>query len=279
MADPGRLPDHPHDAYAALREEATRLAGGPGDIAQRAALHHSLYLDSNGNHTFPQIALHGALWAAGFFETTGRLGDMLRARYFYNARERAYRMGLLNQFAAGFKTVNRLVFIDTYTNYFFTKRFGGDPAARGILHPELFAALAAMHDATRAGVALASDQKRHLFLQALQYEQEVTVAPGVRDEIAKFSCPVLTFLCLKPVVRFAYFPRSTYFVFRNFADKPERIDKALRSYALAERAGWPAAVATMRAYGVLPEAFFANPPSYMDSLKASAHGSPVMTNS
>ena len=51
-------------------------------------VHHRVFADSAGNHAFPMVALHGALWAAGFFETTGRLGHALRARYFYDARER-----------------------------------------------------------------------------------------------------------------------------------------------------------------------------------------------
>lgn len=45
--------------YARIQAEATYLAGEPADIVRRAAVHHSLFLDSGGNHTFPQIALHG----------------------------------------------------------------------------------------------------------------------------------------------------------------------------------------------------------------------------
>lgn len=258
--------ERPQDAYLALREEATRLAGAPGDIARRVAVHHSIYRDSHGNHTFPQVALHGALWAYSFFETTGRLGDILRYRYCYNRREQAYRMSLLNGFAEGFKIVNRAVFIDTYTNYYFTKHFGTNPGATGILHPDLFAALNAMHSANRAGVDLSPAQKQHLYLQALLYEQEITVAPGVQAEVGKFDCPILRTCCLKPVVHFAYFPRHTYFLFRDFANKTERIDKAVRSHLLAERRGWDAVVATMPAYGLLPAAFFADPEDYVRAL-------------
>ncbi len=240
------LPDHPQDGYDTLRAEATRLAGDPKDIVRRVLVHRDIYADSAGNHTFPLIALHGALWAAGFFETTGRLGDALRARYFYDSREREFRMGLLDGFAEGFKTVNRQVFIDTFTNYYYTKHYGEHPAAAGLLHPELFEALIAVHEATRSGTGLSPARKRQVFLQALTYEQEVTVAPGVQVEIDKFDCPILKFLCLKPIVHLEFFPRTTFFFFRNFADKDERLDKAARSYDIAARAGWDFVERAMR---------------------------------
>src|SRR5207253_3094463 len=46
-------------AHGAIRREAVRLAGGPGDIPPRVALHHAIFLDSGGNHCFPEVALHG----------------------------------------------------------------------------------------------------------------------------------------------------------------------------------------------------------------------------
>ncbi len=240
------LPEHPEDGYALIRAEATRLAGEPGDIRQRVLVHHEIYRDSSGNHAFPLVALHGALWGAAFFETTGRLGDALRLRYFYDSRERAFRMSMLNGFAEGFKTVNRQVFIDTYTNYYYTQRYGTDPAAAGALHPDLFAALNAMHAATRERNELSRAQKRELFSLALLHEQEVTVAPGVQEEVAKFDCPILRFLCLKPIVHFLYFPKTTYLLFGNFSDKTERIDKAMRSFDLAADAGWQRVEVAMR---------------------------------
>ena len=64
-------------------------------------------------------------------------------------------------------------------------------------------------------------------------------------------------LCTKPFVRFAYFPRMTYILFRNFADKSERIEKGLRAYDLAARRGWDRVVASQRDYKLLPADFFA----------------------
>ena len=50
-----------------------------------------------------------------------------------------YRHGLLQGFAEGFKTANRSVFIDTYSNYHFVKNFGEEKEAENILKPELLA--------------------------------------------------------------------------------------------------------------------------------------------
>ena len=261
-----------HDAYAAIRADAERLAGAPGDIPQRVAFHHTLFRDSGGNHAFPQVALHGALWAWGFFEKSGQLGRIIRHRYFYDAEERAYRMGLLDGFAEGFKTVNRAVFVDTYTNYHFTKHHGREPGAEALLHPDLLAALNGMHAANARGEALPEPERRHLFTQALLYEQEATVAPGVRAEIARFDCPILRRLCLSPLVRFAYFPPLTYMLFRNFGETEERIARAVRSYDLAERVGWARVTETMRAYDALPDAFYLDPTTFVRRLRADLLG-------
>ncbi len=266
MIETGTLPDHPHDGYALLRDQAVRLAGSPGDIAQRVMAHHQIYRDSGGNHAFPLVALHGAMWASGFFETTGQLGDALRARYFYSAKERNFRMAMLGGFAEGFKSVNRQVFIDTFTNYYFTKQYGSRREAEGILHPELYTALNAVHEARRAGESLNAAQKRQVFALALQFEQEVTVTPGIKAEVEKFDCPVLTFLCLRPVVRFSYFPRYRWFWFRNFADKSERIAKAMLSFDLAAETGWRAVESAMRRSTLLPSSYWTNLDEYVTSL-------------
>jgi len=100
-------------------------------------------------------------------------------------------------------------------------------------------------------------------------EQETTVGPNVREEVGAFDCPVLTRLVLKPIVRFAYFPRGRYLRFRDFGNTEERIEKAVRSYQLAERVGWDAVAANIRRYEALPEQFYADPAGYVAGLPAS----------
>lgn len=54
-------------SYQRLRDEAEQLAGRNRDLDQRATVYHHLYHHSRGNHVFPLIAAHGALWASGNF--------------------------------------------------------------------------------------------------------------------------------------------------------------------------------------------------------------------
>jgi hypothetical protein len=128
-------------AHQEIRAEAVRLAGGPGDMPPRVALLHSIFVDSGGNHAFPEVALHGALWAYGFYERRGTVSRMINYRYFYDREERARRAYMLFEFSQGFKEANRSVFKDTYTNYFFTKRHGENPGAEEIVPPQLLEAL------------------------------------------------------------------------------------------------------------------------------------------
>lgn len=258
-------------AYADLRAHADTLAGGLHDIPRRAALHYGLWLDSARVYPFPLLAMHGALWGHRFFETTGRLGQAIRHRYFYDARERAARMAMLGAFADGFKALNRAVFVDTYANYTFAGRYGREPGAERVVRAPLLAALNRVHEAARRGADLGAAGRREAYEQALRWEQEVTVAPGVRAEVARFSCPVLRRLVLSPVVRFAYFPRGRFMVFRNFADPAERVRRGLAAFVLAERAGWEAVAESTRAYGVMPAAFEADRAGYAARLLAGAH--------
>ena len=257
-------------AHAEIRADAARLAGGPGDMPQRVALLHAIFVDSGGNHAFPEVALHGALWAYGFYERRGTISRAIAYRYFYDAEERARRSYMLFEFSQGFKEANRSVFIDTYANYVFSKRHGEDPGAGEIIAPELLEALNRVHRAARAGRRLPAAERAQVFEHALMFEQELTVGPKVREEVAKFDCPILTAIVLRPVVRFTYFPRTTYLAFRNFGDTDERIEKAVRSYDLAERSGWQRVGDTIRRHGVLPARFFGDPRAYAGELAAAA---------
>ena len=257
-------------AYDEIRREAVQLAGGPGDMPQRVALLHSIFEDSGGNHAFPEVALHGALWAYGFYERRGAVSRMITYRYFYDRDERARRAYMLFAFSQGFKEANRSVFIDTYTNYYFTKRHGRSPGAETIVPAQLLEALDRVHRAAGADRRLTPAERRQVFETSLLFEQEMTVGPKVKAEVAKFDCPVLTAIVLKPLVRFTYFPRRTVMVFHDFSNTDERIEKAVRSLELAEQAGWPRVSSCIRYHGILPEQFFADSIGYADGLREAA---------
>ncbi len=255
-------------SYEEIRARAVALAGGPGDMPQRVAILHSIFEDSGGNHVFPEVALHGALWAYGFYERRGAVSRAITYRYFYDRDERARRAYMLFAFSQGFKEANRSVFVDTYTNYYFTKRHGDAPGADAIVPAQLLDALHRVHHAARSGRALTSGERRRVFETALLFEQESTVGPKVKDEVAKFDCPILTAIVLKPIVRFNYFPRFRMLRFHDFSNTDERIEKALASLDLAEQAGWPRVAQCIRYHGILPERFFSEPIAYADGLRA-----------
>ena len=125
-----------------------------------------------------------------------------------------------------------------------------------------------MHDARKRGISLTPKEKRRVFEQSFLCEQEITVAPGVAETVKAFDCPFMLFLCLRPFVRFAYFPRWQYLFFRNFADKEERIEKGLRAYDCAERAGWDRVRDSMRDYRLMPARFFQSPGDCLADIRA-----------
>lgn len=236
--------------YEAIRTRARALAGSPADILPRVHAHHGVYVASARNHVFPLLALHGALWAYRFFEVTGTLGEIVSYRYAFDADERARRLAMVASFAEGFRAVNREVFVDTFTSFHFTARHGDAPGADSILSPRLLEALAEVHHANARGLELPVERKRDVFATSLLCEQEVTVAPGVARELARFDCPILRGLCMRPVVRFSYFGLTDTFFFRDFSDKEERIARAMTSFDIACERGWDEVEASMSAYGV-----------------------------
>jgi len=234
--------------YERIRAQATELAGAPGDIPARVRELEEIYLDSRGNHGFPLVAAHGAMWAQGYFARGGAVGEAISYRYFYDEAERERRLTMLNEFAVSFQKTNRQVFIDTYTNYWFSKMHGRAPGADRYVPRELLQGLNAAHEATATGRTLSARAHRDLFIQALHWEQESMVARSVDEAVARFDCPILKALALKPVVRFQYFPRARVFFFGDFSDKTERVARAIESYDLAVQAGWGRVLESLRDY-------------------------------
>ena len=256
-----------HNIYEQLKEEGEVLAGNLMDIRHRVAILTHIYIDSGMNHAFSQIAAHGALWGLGYFESGGSLGRLVAYRYFYSAREKAFRLGILREFAEAFRRVNRQVCIDTYANYQFTKLHGETVGAHEILPPELLDALNRVHHARRNRVKLTATEKKDVFEQSFRCEQEYTVAPGVKKAVSEFECKIMKWLCLHPLVRFSYFPKFQFFMFRDFSNTEERIDKGLRAYDLAQHTGWDKVLDSIQYYGQMPNEFFRDPVLHFDRLK------------
>lgn len=265
--------DDLRNAFQQLQDEGLRLAGGLNDLSQRATVYHHLFHESGGNHVFPLIAAHGALWARSWFRFGMRLGRVMSLQYGFRSDLRQRQLASLHEFADVFRDINRRVCIDVYANFHFTRRFGSHPDAAKVIRPELLQALNEVHAANASEVELTDDRRREIFVAHFLYEQQYIVGPAIEKAIAEFDWPLLRSLSLRPIIRFAYFRRP--FLFRNFANREERISRGLLAFDRAADAGWKNVEQALRNYDVLPEKFFSTPTEYFAALRESVLASPV----
>lgn len=252
---------------AALTDEAVHLAGGPSDLSRRATVYHHLYRASGGNHVFPLIAAHGALWAGGYFRFALRLGRGLSWQYPLSARFRQSQLERLDQFANALRDINRRVCVDTYVSFHLTCRFGSHSAISDFVAPELIEALSRVHGARRTGRPLSDRERQQVFYAHFQHEQDHVVGPAVQQAASELDWPLARFIALKPSIRFAYFPGYQRLWFRDFSCREERIEKGLTAFELAASAGWSVVEDALRRYRVLPDAFFLDPADYFSRLR------------
>jgi hypothetical protein len=255
------------EAYAAIRSEASQLAGNLADLAQRATTYHHLYQDSGGNHIFPLIAAHGALWARGYFRFGMRLGHCLSMCYGFDGQWRRKQLGALTAFADAFRDINRRVCVDTYTNYHFVARFGNYTGAEEFMPSQLFEALQRLHCARRRNYSLAESERLAVFEAHFMNEQEHEVGPSIARASLDFQWPAMKWLALQPIVRFAYFPGWQFLRFRNFADVQERIRNGLQAFRWGSQVGWPVVEDKLRTYRILPAEFFTEGTGFFTRLR------------
>jgi hypothetical protein len=253
--------------HARFAQEGTRLAGGLTDLAQRAAVYHHVFHDSGRNHVFPLIAAHGALWARGYFGFGLRLAWWLSWQYAFDAASRRQRLAAVAAFANVLRDINRRVCADTYASYHFTALYGRHDEAEKIIAPSLLDALNCVHDARRAGIELSDQQKRAVFQAHFLNEQEFVVGPTIAQATANLQWPLIRFIALKPLIRFAYFPGRERMWFNDFSNRDERITNGLQAFEFAARAGWRETETALRHYGVLPDEFFVDCDRHFDKLR------------
>lgn len=254
-------------AHQQLLNEGTRLAGSLTALSQRATTYHHLFRDSGGNHIFPLVAAHGALWARGYFTFGMKLGRWLSWQYLFDSDQRERQLAALEDFANAFRDVNRRVCIDTYANYHFAAQFGEHPDAATIIDPQLLGALNRVHAARRAGRELSDAERRHVFETHFLHEQANVVGPSLQTAVERFNWPLLRAIALRPLIRFAFFREREFFWFRNFARREERIEKGLRAFDIAATVGWDRVESSLREYDILPAAFFTDSVRYFSELR------------
>jgi hypothetical protein len=214
------------------------------------------------------IAAHGALWASRYFKFGIWLGRCLSLPHAVRPVRRAELLIGLSEFADAFREVNRYVCVDTYTLYHFTARYGDHPQATDFVPVDLLEALNQMHLASREGRSMSVAEKREIFETFLAYEQRTIVGPSVQQAVADFDWPLLKFIALRPVIRFAYFPKRRRIWFRNFADVNERIRNGLNAFDFAAAVGLAHVESALSHYEVLPAAFFCDSEQCFANLRA-----------
>ena len=257
------------------RQEGTRLAGDLGDLRQRASVYRHLFLASGGNHAFPLIASHGALWAGGYFRYGLFLGTALSWMYLGRPALRAKQLEALHAFADVFRDINRRVCVDTYANFHFTRLYGRHPETPRLIPAEMLDALNSVHTAAANKRELSDDARRAVFAAHFLNEQRYVVGPTLTEAVAAFDWPLVKTIALRPPVRFAYFPGQTRLWFRNFASQEERIERGLQAFDIAVRVGWSEVDAALERYGVLAHEFFQAPTRYFVDLRESILANPA----
>ncbi|MEM6972459.1 MAG: hypothetical protein AAF577_06610 [Pseudomonadota bacterium] len=247
---------------AAIRAEARTRAGGAADLALRASSYRALYAASGGTFTFPLLAAHGALWAAGYFRCNLVIGHAAnrvlplpgaaRRHWSHDGRSpeaRKARAGRLEAFADAFREINRRVCEETWAAYHLTAHPRVDATAAGV-PSALVDALALCHDAARRRMRLSPGERHSVFEAFFRWEQESVVAPAVTRAFAMLDWPLAEAIARRPRIGFRYFPRFTALSFRDFGDQNERIAHGLKAHALAERVGWSTVERSLDGYGV-----------------------------
>jgi hypothetical protein len=251
--------------YRELRDEAEQLAGRNGDLAQRATVYHHLYHHSRGNHVFPLIAAHGALWARGYFAFGTRLGWWLSWLSLISTTSRQRKRELLDDFADAFRNVNRLVCIETYTTYHFSALHGAHPAAYKWIPPTLLTQLNRVHQARVLKTSLSASEKREVFHAFFLNEQATVVGPRINAAGKCFHWPLMRSLALMPHVRFAYMS-GWGLQFWNFCNEAQRVKNGMQACDIALEVGLKKVEQTLEEYCVLPPQFVANSHQHFQSV-------------
>ena len=242
--------------YWDLHSEAERLAGRNCDLAQRATVYHHIYHHSRGNHLFPLIAAHGALWAGGYFAFGMQLGKWLSWTSLFSATSRQHKRELLAEFADAFRNVNRLVCIETYMTYHFSALHGDLPSASHFIPHALLTQLNKVHQARTNGTQLSAVEMREVFKTFFLNEQATVVGPKINAAGLDFDWPLMRYIALMPHVRFAYMS-GLGLQFWNFCDEAQRIKNGMRACDIALDVGLNYVEQTLESYRVLPPQFVA----------------------
>lgn len=262
--------------YARIRQEAETLAGESGDFIQRACVFHRIFEHSGGNHAFPLLAAHVALWGSANFKIGMAVGRVLSLGFVGQPDRRRAKMTMLNDFCAAFQEINRRVCVESYTTYFMTARHGDHPDIASYVPVELVEALSKCHEARRNGQVLDGTALRNVYGTFFLWEQNNVVGPGVEAAVAALDWPLVLWLAMHPAIRFGYFPLTKHLWFRAFDNHEGRIKKGMQAFDIADKSGWPSVARSLKSYNLMPASFVLAPLKHFDGIKRDLFGAQVL---
>lgn len=229
-------------AYDEIHAVAETLSGESRDAVNRAVIYYSIFLDSEGNFMFPLIATHGSLWGVSHTLRIERGLDWLRP---------LSRHGRVQRWAESIdaiRDINRRVFVEIYTTFYFTRFFGKHPLAAQFVNPEVLSVYNATHAAIQSGLPLTRPQRREGYYTVFVHEQNDIVDPGIQEatQASKSWILVNAFSMVRP--RFLYFPEGERLQFSDFTSVDQRNREGLRALDFAEDVGPERVLAAIEEY-------------------------------
>jgi hypothetical protein len=230
--------------HAEMTAVAEALSGQTRDAAQRAVAYLSVFEASGGNFMFPLVATHGSLWGVTH---TLRIEDALVRLRPISRHGRI--QGWLDALDA-VRDINRRVFVEIFSTFYFTRYFGHHPAAGDLVDRELLDVYNRAHEAARTGTLLSWEIRRDDYFTVFTHEQDDIVDPGIQEAIA--GCRPRSLVGLFGLVRprFLYFPPGKRLWFTDFTSVHERNREGIRALEFAEQVGSDRVIDAMGEYSI-----------------------------
>ena len=218
-------------AHASINALAERVSGTTLDARKRAAAYFEIYEESQRNFSFPLIASHGSMWGVTHTRRLERqLGHLLPLS----------RRGRIQRWIDALdavRDINRRVFVEVYTTFYFTRYYGFHPRASEVIKPQVLALYNEVHDAIESGYPLSLIDRQRIYYDVFVHEQNDIVDPGIKAAATASGSPWLVRLLKRVSPRFRYFPRHERLIFTDFTDVDQRNREGLRALAFAEEVG------------------------------------------
>ncbi len=227
-----------------IHEVAEELSGSSRDGQHRAVTYYALYEDSEGGFMFPLVASHGSLWGVRHTERLERwLGLLLPV-------SRHGRVQRWLDALDAVRDVNRRVFVEIVSTFYFTRFFGRHELADQVVNPEVLALYNRVHAAISSAEPLDRSERRAIYYDVFVHEQDDIVHPGILEAIDMADSPWLNSIFKRVSPRFAYFPPGQRLFFTDFTSVDQRNREGLRALDFAEEVGAGRVLEAMADYGV-----------------------------